>query len=235
MKMIMSRPPTSILLGAEAPRVLTIPMLAAVLSDRRNPPARNTLFRWVRDQVASGVLRPMTRGLYLNQLAAPRPAAAEAAGFIRTGAIVSLHTVLGEAGITNNFPDVVTSVVPHERGHVSSVRPVKAADVEFRFHSMPARLLDERAGAPEDRMDVDFRYSRATAEKALLDWLYLGESPYSKITGPPLDVEMERLDASRLRRLARSMGLSEAFKAWRARKRNYDLDPDVGQNASDGM
>jgi hypothetical protein len=44
--------------------------------------------------------------------------AAEAAGFIRTGAIVSLQTVVGEAGITNNFPDIVTSVVPHERGHV---------------------------------------------------------------------------------------------------------------------
>ena len=43
-KMTMSRPPKSILLGAEAPRVLTIPMLAAVLSDRRKPPARNTLF-----------------------------------------------------------------------------------------------------------------------------------------------------------------------------------------------
>jgi hypothetical protein len=233
--MTMSRPPTSILLGAEAPRVLTIPMLAAVLSDRRNPPARNTLFRWVRDQVASGVLRPMTRGLYLNQLAAPKPTAAEAAGCIRTGAIVSLQTVLGEAGITNNFPDVVTSVVPHERGHVSSVRPVKATDIEFRFHSMPARLIDDRAGPLEDRMDLDVKYPRATAEKALLDWFYLGESPYSKIAGPPLDVEIERLDASRLRRLARSMELSEQFKAWQARKRKYDLDPDVRENTSDGM
>src|SRR6185437_14962328 len=36
--------------------------------DRRKPPARNTLFRWVREQVASGVLRPMTRGLYLRAI-----------------------------------------------------------------------------------------------------------------------------------------------------------------------
>ncbi len=228
----MSRTPTSILLGAEAPRVLTIPMLAAALADRRKLPARNTLFRWVRDQVAGGTLRPVTRGLYLNQLAAPRPAAAEAAGFIRTGAIVSLQTVLGEAGITNNFPDVVTSVLPHERGHVSSVRPVKAADIEFRFHSMPARLLDDRAGEAEDRLDLDVRYPRATPEKALLDWLYLGASKYSKIAGPPLDLELERLHASRLRRLARTMGLTEELAAWRARKRNYDADPDVRENIS---
>ena len=231
----MPRTPTSILLGAEAPRVLTIPMLAAVLADRRKLPARNTLFRWVRDQVAGGALRPVTRGLYLNQLAAPRPTAAEAAGFIRTGAIVSLQTVLGEAGITNNFPDVVTSVLPHERGHVSSVRPVKAADIEFRFHSMPARLLDARAGELQDRMDLDVKYPRATAEKALLDWLYLGASKYSKIAGPSLDLELGRLDAPRLRRLARSMGLTEELKAWQTQKRKYDADPDVRENSSKNL
>ena len=207
-------------------------MLAAVLADRRKLSARNTLFRWVRDQVDGGSLRPVTRGLYLNQMAAPRPTAAEAAGYVRTGAIVSLQTVLGDAGITSNFPDIVTSVVPHERGHVSSVRPVKAADVEFRFHSMPARLLDERAGELQDRMDLDVKYPRATPEKALLDWLYLGESDYSKITVPPLDLGLKQLDASRLTRLARSMGLAEELKSWRLRQRRYDADPEVRENTS---
>ena len=127
--------------------------------------------------------------------------------------------MLGEAGITNNFPDVVTSVLPHERGHVSSVRPVKAADIEFRFHSMPARFLADRAGEAEDRLDLDVKYPRATPEKALLDWLYLGVSRYSKIAGPPLDLELERLVVSRLRRLAGTMGLTEELAAWRARKR----------------
>jgi hypothetical protein len=210
-------------------------MLAAVLADRRKVPARNTVFRWVREQVGGGALRPVTRGLYLNQMAVPRPTAAEAAGFVRTGAIVSLQTVLGEAGITNNFPDIVTSVVPHERGHVSSVRPVKAADSEFRFHSMPIRLLDERAGELEDRMDLDVKYPRSTPEKALLDWLYLGKSNYSKIAGPPLDLEFGQLDASRLNRLARSMGLVEELKAWRARKRKHDSDPSVIDNGSDDL
>jgi hypothetical protein len=85
-------------------------------------PNPDSIFRWLRDRVESGVLRPMTRGLYLNQLAAPRPLAAEAAGFIRT--------------------------------------------------------------------------------------------------------EIERLDTSRLRRLARSMDLVEELKAWQVRKRKYDADPD---------
>jgi hypothetical protein len=83
---------------------------------------------------------------------------------------------------------------------------------------MPARLLDDRAGELEDRMDLDAKYPRATAEKAFLDWLYLGASRYSKIAGPPFDLELERLGSSRLRRLARTMGLTEKLAAWRARK-----------------
>ena len=97
---------------------------------------------------------------------------------------------------------------------------------------MPTRLLDDRAGKTEDRLDLDVKYPRATAEKALLDWLYLGESKYSKIAGPPLDVEVERLDAARLSRLARSMGLTQELNAWQARKRKYDADPEVRDNNS---
>jgi hypothetical protein len=74
--------------------------------------------------------------------------------------------------------------------------PVKAADIEFRFHSMPARLLDDRAGEPEDRLDLDVKYPRATAEKAWLDWLYLGESNIRKSPDPR---SMSRSSASTLR------------------------------------
>jgi hypothetical protein len=62
--------------------------------------------------------------------------------------------------------------------------------------------------------------------------MYLGASKYSKIAGPPLDVEVERLDGARLNRLARSMGLTQELNAWRARKRKYAADPDVQENNS---
>jgi hypothetical protein len=87
----------SILLGADAPRVLSVPLIAAVMAHRRKLPARNTLFRWIREQTKSGALRPVTRGLYINQLARPLPTAADAAAFVRASAIVSLQTVLGES------------------------------------------------------------------------------------------------------------------------------------------
>ena len=228
----MIRNPMPTLLGADAPRVLTVPMLAAALSDGRSLPARGTLFNWLRAQRESGVLRPVTRGLYLNQLAEPRPHAAEAAAYVRTGAVVSLQTVLGDAFVSNNYSDIVTCVVPIRDGVAPSSRSVKAERIEFRFHAMPIRFLDERAGALEDRLDLDVVYARATPEKALLDWIYLGASPRTKLSGPPLDIELDKLNMPRLRRLAKAMGLGTALAGYLSRKTNYDNDPDVQANAS---
>lgn len=228
----MIRTPATILLGADAPRVMTVPMLAAALAHRRPRPNRNTLFRWLREQTDAGVLRPVTRGLYLNQLARPQPTAAEAAGFIRSGAVVSLQAVLGEAGVTNGYSDIVTSVVPLRGRVASSSRPVIANGIEYRFHAMPLRLTDDEAGDLEDRMDLDALYSRASPEKALLDWIYLGNSPRTKLAPPPLDIDVTRLDVARLKRLADRMQLSTQLQEYLVRKRHYDEDPSVRANAS---
>jgi hypothetical protein len=226
-----TRTPTTILLGADAPRVMTVPMIAAAFADRRKMAARNTIFKWIRDQTDAGVLRPVTRGLYLNQLARPQPTAAEAAGFVRSGAIVSLQSVLGDAGATNSYSDIVTSVLPVQWGIAQSSRPVVANGVEYRFHVIPARLLNDEAGALEDRLDLNVLYARATAEKALLDWIYLGESPRTKISGPPLDIDLDKIDKRRLKRLADHMLLSKELLEYLARKRKYDRDPNVRANA----
>jgi len=230
-----TRTATSILLGADAPRVLTVPMIAAALAHKRKKAARGTLFRWIRAQTENGTLRPVTRGLYINQMARPLPSAAEAAGYVRSGAIVSLQTVLGDAGVTNSYSDIITSVLPIRSGSASSSRPVLADKIEFRFHAMPVRLLDDQAGALEDRMDLNVLYARATPEKALLDWIYLGASPRTKVSGPPLDIDLDRLNRPRLARLSKHMGLSSELKNYLARKRQYDKDPDVQANASVGV
>ena len=226
----MIRNPTPILLGAEAPRVLTVPMIAAVLAGGGKPVARNTLFRWLREQRQVGTLRPVTRGLYLNQIAIPRPEAAEAAAFVRSGAIVSLQTVLGDAGVLNNYSDVVTCLVPLLGGIAPSSRTVRANRLEYRFHAVPARLLDERAGSLEDRFDLAVTYPRATPEKALLDWVYLGSSARTTIAGPPLDIDASRLDRRRLRRLARRMRLEPELDAYTLRRSRFDADPGVAAN-----
>lgn len=204
-------------------------MIASVLADRRTVPARNTIFKWIRAQVESGALRPVTRGLYINQLASPRPAAAEAAAFVRGGAIVSLQTVLGEAGVTNNYPDIITCVVPHGPDHSPSVRPVRANRIEYRFHALPSRLLDSRAGELEDRMNLDVRYPRATPEKALLDWLYLGASPRTRVSLPPPDIDLGLLDTNRLERLAEATGFQLQVKQYLSRVRLLEQGAAQGQ------
>jgi hypothetical protein len=211
---------------------MTVPMIAAAFADRRKKAARNTVFKWIRDQTDAGVLRPVTRGLYLNQLARPQPTAAEAASFVRSGAIVSLQTVLGDAGITNSYSDIVTSVLPVRGRIAQSSRPVVASGIEYRFHAMPVRLLDAEAGDPEDRMDLDVLYPRASPEKALLDWIYLGDSPRTKLAPPPLDIDVQRLNKRRLNRLADRMKLSRYLEEYLARKRKYDRDPSVRANTS---
>jgi hypothetical protein len=226
-----TRTPTTILLGADAPRVMTVPMIAAAFADRRKMAARNTVFKWIREQTDAGVLRPVTRGLYLNQLARPKPTSAEAAGFVRSGAIVSLQTVLGDAGVTNSYSDIVTSVLPVQGGIAQSSRSVVASGIEYRFHVMPARLLNDEAGTLEDRLDLNVLYARASPEKALLDWIYLGESPRTKISGPPLDIDLDKIDKRRLKRIAERMHLSKPLIDYLARKRKYDRDPGVRANA----
>lgn len=210
---------------------MTVPMITAAFADRRKKAARNTVFKWIRDQTEAGVLRPVTRGLYLNQLARPQPTAAEAASYVRSGAIVSLQTVLGDAGITNSYSDIVTSVLPIRGRMAQSSRTVVANGIEYRFHAMPARLLDDDAGDLKDRMDLDVLYPRATPEKALLDWIYLGNSPRTKLAPPPLDIDLERLDERRLDRLADRIKLSQQLGNYLARKRKYDQNPSVHANA----
>lgn len=66
-------------------------------------------------------------------------------------------------------------------------------------------------------MNLDARYPRATSEKALLDWVYLGASPRTKIALPPIDIDMELLDRDRLERLAAKMGLDVRLKDYLSR------------------
>lgn len=83
----------------------------------------------------------------------------------------------------------------------------------------------------QDRMGFDALYPRASPAKALLDWIYLGNSPHTKLAPPPPDVDLTRLDMERLRRLADRMKLSGPLGEYLARRRQYDEDPSVRANA----
>jgi hypothetical protein len=71
----------------------------------------------------------------------------------------------------------VTCVIATEAGWSNpKISDRKTAAALFRFFAIPAALVDERAGVYSDIRDHRFDYPRATPEKALLHWIYLGTS-----------------------------------------------------------
>jgi hypothetical protein len=73
------------------------------------------------------------------------------------------------------------------------------------------------AGPEYDRLVTGIEYRRATPEAALLHWLYLSDSPRSRMSAPPLDLDLDSLDLKRLKRLATGMHLEANLKIWRDR------------------
>ena len=210
------------LLAHDAPHVLTTGDLRGRLrmAMKGALPSSAALARWSRDLTRNGALQPVARGVFLNRLAGPSVHAAEAAQYLRRGAVVSLAWVLERSGALNNYGDTVTCVVPQ----VSGMAPPKVGAritpaAPFRFHALPLAVLHAGAKRIEDVQDLRFDYPRATPERALLDWIYLGASPRSHLPLPPADVNLSGMDQRRLTRLSRAMGIEEAWSAWLARAR----------------
>lgn len=204
-------------LGAEdAPAVLNRDLLARLSQTSRAgaPVPVSSLTHWLKAARARGKLKPVVAGLYINRFRARPGSLEDAAHWLKVDAVLSLNTVLGDAGVLNNPSHTVTAVVPIDPGAPSPKlgrMPTRAGMLQF--FGLPRRILE--AGDREDRLGVAMDHVRATPEKALLDWLYLGLSPRSRRTPPPRgDIDVTRLDRARLKRLARAMGLDEALAAW---------------------
>lgn len=196
------------------------------------PPSRPTFERWLATACASGRLRKVRKGLFLNAAGNKTVSVGAAAGYIRHSAVPSLAWVLEQDWILNNVGDVVTCVVSLTAGlGVPNLSPMRTPLGEFRFRALPWHVYELDALDVADWRDTRFAHPRATPEKALCDWLYLAASPRSPVQVPPLDLELERLDAKRLRRVAAAMAIGSHLDAWLQSKRRYDVDPDVVANA----
>ncbi len=227
------------LMSPESPFVLTTGSLRLLaeshhLDTGARAPANATFFRWLKDLVAAEKLSEVTKGVYLNRLGHRSASPAAAASHMRRGAVVSLSYVLEQAGLTNNFGETFTCVIPT---HVSwttpqlSERRVPGIGT-FRFHAMRLDRMEPQDARTEDIYDRRFDYQRATPEKALLDWIYLANSHRSRLVAPPLDINADELDQRRLLRLARKMAIEPELSAWRQRWQQHRDDPEVDANAS---
>ena len=203
----------------DAPPVLTRDLLSrlALSANNSEPVSARTLTYWKSAAVKKRKLRVVQRGVFLNYFRGKPGTLADAGFWYYPDAVVSLNMVLGDAGVLNNPTTIVTAVVPIDRRGVAPSRlgKKKTAAGSFHFFGMPRAMLN--AGALTDRLDQSGRYEhlRASPEKALLDWLYLGNSARSRKTPPPHeDLDLELIDPGRLKRLAKAASMQDDVAVW---------------------
>lgn len=206
-----------VLSETDAPPVLTrdlVTRFARTINGNQSVPI-STMTWWVRRAVRSGKLQPVQRGLYLNQFRAVPGRLADAAPWLYNDAVVSLNTVLGDAGVLNNPSLTVTAVVPIDATTPPRLGRKKTQAGAIHFFGIPRRILE--AGKPGERLEstLRFEHPRAAPEKALVDWIYLGQSPRSHRTLPPRhDIDLTNINLSRLRRLAAAAGMKNILDEW---------------------
>jgi len=207
-----------LLRAPDAHRVLTTQMLRRDAGFSDMPSA--TFSRKIAKAIEAKLLTQVRAGVFLNTLAMPPVKPAEAVPFVRTGAIVSLQSVLGDAGVLNNFTPDVLCVMPSYGINTAGGEVISPA-ARFHFYLLNPAILE--AGNIDDRLVADIGYKRATPEKALLDWLALSESRSSNMTAPPAhDIDWSELNEKRLMRLAKAAGMDEPVEQLKAKVEDAD-------------
>ncbi|MEI8326435.1 MAG: hypothetical protein WCH44_13935 [Betaproteobacteria bacterium] len=197
------------------------------------PPSRPTFERWISEAVQAGKLKKVRAGIFVNAAGNSSVSPAAAAGFIRRSAIPSLSWVLEQNWILNNFGDVITCTVPMAPGlQVPNLSAVKTPYGTYQFRALPWRLQELDALPVADWRDDRYAHPRATPEKAFCDWLYLGQSPRSSLRSAPFDLDYDKFNKARLKRIVGAMGIKETYENWLEKKQHYDQDPEVRENTS---
>lgn len=218
----MSKPPRfsapkaiSFLSSDAAPRVFRPSELVAALNAASIPVVSSVqLHRFLTSLQQLKLVNKIHHGVYLNNLSKPAVKLEEAAGHIRSGAVVSLQTVLGRWGVLNNPVPFITCVLPGN-GNTANIQ---TSEGEIRFYSMREDLVSR----PSDPQWNELTLVKGTTpvarpEKALLDWLWLSASPTSTLSPPPLhDIDLDELDPHALEVLASKMGLEERLNDFRS-------------------
>lgn len=198
--------------GFAAPRVLSFSDITHLADGAKPGLTVKAVRNFVKEAEHVGVLKPVRKGLWVNLSAVPSPSVAEAAFRMREGAVVSLQTVLGDAGVLNNYASQVYAVLPISGPARPFTAPIQAAGTVFHFRSMQKSVLE--AGDLSDRLVPMMHYPRATAEAAVVHWIYLAGSKGSPMTMPDTQCDVSGLDVDRLARLAGHAGVFDAAMEW---------------------
>jgi hypothetical protein len=211
-----------------SPRIMTFPELHKLAGLVRPGISDTTVRTAIEELKEAGALLKISNGLYMNKRSLPAPSIAEAARFIRKHAVVSLQSVLGECGVTNNPSAIVTCVVPLSATSHPNLGTVQTeSGATFRFFGLPERFFPPKAGKVRELFISSKPCPCFIPEKALLDWLYLGNSISSKMTPPPFDIDPEMIDWRRARDLAEKIGMSQLLEDYfqKGRELRWGVEP----------
>lgn len=195
------------------------------------PGASTSTARTMSDMlVSAGALRRVSSGVFLNRRATPPAELAEVASHIRAGAVISLHSVLGECGFLNNPSAVVMAVLPTSATKRPRLGEVKtSAGDSFRFFGLAERFFPSNDEERWELLQPGRPCEMFRPEAALLQWLYLAGMQRSTLTMPPADVDMDALDRELLGKLATRWGLAKGLNDWlaRAQASNFGEEPEA--------
>ena len=213
------------LLGAlpRAPRIFTAATFLVFAKSIRPDVSSATSRLLAGHLIRAQVLRRVTQGTYLNCRALPPAELYEAAPVIRTGAVLSLNSVLGELGVINDPSRIVTCILPTSKLKSPKLGELKTEAGMFRFYGLaerffPANTEDQREMLQPERPCAVFR-----AEAAILQWLHLASLKRSTLGDLPLDVDLELLDLELLARLAERFDLRVVWERWHPRAKDADF------------
>ncbi len=203
------------LAGPGAPRIFTAADFHNFVLQFRPGASTSTTRLLAISLTQAGALRRVASGVHLNRRCMPPAELTEMAGRIRSGAVISLQSVLGECGFLNNPSAIVMAVVPTSAKKRPNLGEVKTSGGDvFRFYGLAERFFP---ATDEDRWAL-YQPGRPCdmfrPEAALLHWLYLARMKRSSVTPPPMDVDMEQLDKEHLRQLAQRWRLTSEVEDW---------------------
>lgn len=215
------------LAGSEAPRVLSAFDFYQFVLKYRPGTTSNTARLVSRTLVAAGALARVSTGLFLNKRKVPSVELGEAAEHLRSGAIVSLHSVLGECGFLNNPSDIVVAVLPTSANKRPTLGDLETSSGQrFRFYGLAEKFFPTTESERWETLQPGRMCPTFRPEAALLQWLHLAAMKRSAMTPPPVDVDMELLNEDLLKRLASRWKLETQLHQWRSRAQTANFGED---------
>jgi hypothetical protein len=203
------------LAGLSAQRVLTMTDFCALVDQVRPGTSRSATSALATALVQSKLLFRVSSGLFLNARAIPFVSLNEAASYIRSGAAISLHSVLGECGFLNNPSRIVMAVLPTSTSKRPNLGEVHTSGgAVFRFYGLAERFFPQN---DQERWELyqPGRYCDVfRPEAAVLQWFYLANMKRSTLTALPTNVDMTALDEEHLHRLAKKWHLQDELQDW---------------------